>query len=89
MTELIVSAIGLLFVLLALTACSEEEAVQKAEVVRPVKTIKIGDASAMQKRWFSGRAKAALDKYIAAESEYKAEVRSHQANLIRTKLDLS
>ncbi len=89
MTKLIVSAIGLLFVLFALTACSEEEAVRKAEVVRPVKAIKISDASAMQKRWFSGRAKAALDKYIAAESEYNAEVRSHKANLKRTKLDPS
>ena len=158
----------LLSLLLPLGACGEEEVAEKPAVVRPVKAIKIGDASGLQKRWFSGRAKAsrevelsfrvsgpliefpinvgdmveegavlakidpatfkaevdriaanvnrsqaslknarlqlerqrklfekghvaeaALDKFIAAESEYQAEVRSHQANLERTKLDLS
>ena len=38
-------------------SCSEEPAT-KAPIVRPVKAIKVGDASAFQKRWFPGRAKA-------------------------------
>lgn len=151
-----------------LGACREEQAAEAPEVVRPVKAIKIGDASVLQERWFPGRAqagrevelsfrvagpliefpvnvgdrveagavlaridpatfkaevdriaanvnraqaslqnatlqlqrqetlyqkghvaKAALDRYIAAEGENSAEVRSQQANLQRARLDLS
>ena len=153
--------------LLALTACQEEQAAEAPEVVRPVKAIKIGDATVLQQRWFPGRAqaarevelsfrvsgplielpikvgdriaegdvlaridpatfqaevdriaanvnraqaslqnaklqlqrqetlynkghvaKAALDRYIAAEAQDSAEVRSQQANLQRARLDL-
>ncbi|MGI9414219.1 MAG: efflux RND transporter periplasmic adaptor subunit [Hyphomicrobiales bacterium] len=38
-------------------SCSEEPAT-KAPIVQPVKAVKVGDASAFQKRWFPGRAKA-------------------------------
>ena len=40
-----------------LASCSEESAT-KAPVVRQVKALKISDASALQRRWFPGRAKA-------------------------------
>ncbi len=152
--------------LLALGACRDDDAAAP-EVVRPVKAIKLGDASVLQQRWFPGRAraarevelafrvagpliafpvkvgdriaagdvlaridpatfqaevdriaanvnraqaslrnarlqlqrqealyrkghvaKAALDRYIAAEGENSAEVRSQQANLQRARLDL-
>lgn len=161
-------ACTLLCAILALSACEEEKVAEKAEVIKPVRALKIGDATILNKRWFSGRAKAtkevvlsfriagplidlsvevgdqvkkdavlakidpatfktevdqtaanvsrsqaslknsrlqlerqqtlfekghvaaaALDKYIAAEGEYRAEVRAHQAALKKAKLDLS
>lgn len=42
---------------LLLASCSEEQ-VTKAEIVRPVKALKIADASGFQKRFWPGRAKA-------------------------------
>lgn len=38
------------------SAC-DEKVVEKKEIIRPVKALKVADASNFQKRWFSGRAK--------------------------------
>ncbi|MGO1117444.1 efflux RND transporter periplasmic adaptor subunit [Rhodovibrionaceae bacterium A322] len=43
--------------LLALSACKEEK-VEKAEVIRPVKTILVVDDAGSYQRWFPGKAKA-------------------------------
>ncbi|MGB8433413.1 MAG: efflux RND transporter periplasmic adaptor subunit [Burkholderiales bacterium] len=40
-----------------IAACGKE-VVEKTEVVRPVRAIKLGDTSAFARRWFSGRAQA-------------------------------
>ena len=168
MTKTIAARTGVVLVaLLALSACEDAEVAEAPEVVRPVKAIKIGDASVLQQRWFAGRAqaarevelsfrvsgpliefpvnvgdrveegdvlaridpatfkaevdriaanvnraqaslqnaklqlqrqetlyrkghvaKAALDRYVAAEGENSADVRSQQANLQRARLDL-
>lgn len=166
--SLLATTIAMLAALVALSACEDEQVAEAPEIVRPVKAIKIGDASVLQQRWFPGRAqaarevelsfrvagpliefpvnvgdrieagdvlaridpatfkaevdriaanvnraqaslqnarlqlqrqetlyqrghvaKAALDRYIAAEGENSAEVRSQQANLQRARLDLS
>ncbi|MDJ0684650.1 MAG: efflux RND transporter periplasmic adaptor subunit [Alphaproteobacteria bacterium] len=36
----------------------EEEAVETAESIRPVRALKVADAANLERRWFSGRAKA-------------------------------
>ncbi len=50
------SALTMTLLLVGLAAC-EEEQVEKAEVIRPVRAIKVADASNFERRWFSGRAK--------------------------------
>jgi len=46
-----------LAVALLLVACTEDVAQQAHEVIRPVRAIKVADASTFQERWFSGTAK--------------------------------
>jgi len=46
-----------LAVALLLVACTEDVAQQAQEVIRPVRAIKVADASTFQERWFSGTAK--------------------------------
>lgn len=56
--------IRILFLLLpvmcfgALSACEEKQSKSEAPVIRPVKAVKISDASELGKRWLPGRAKA-------------------------------
>jgi len=51
-----IRTLPLAFVLL-LFACTEDSAQKAQEVIRPVRAIKVADASNFQERWFSGTAK--------------------------------
>ena len=49
-----------------LSACdSESESVEKPEVIRPVKAMKVTDVAQMRLRWFPGRAKATREVDLA------------------------
>ena len=48
-------------VLAGLLAACQQEAAEQAEVLRPVRAIRIGDAEAIEQRAFSGRARAARE----------------------------
>ncbi|MEH6633274.1 MAG: efflux RND transporter periplasmic adaptor subunit [Halopseudomonas aestusnigri] len=56
--------VGLLLALPFLSAC-EEEIIAQSVVIRPVKAIQISDSSNFKQRWFSGRAKAAIEVDLA------------------------
>ncbi len=49
--------VGLLIAPLLLLGC-EEQVVEKAEVIRPVRAIQLADSSSLARRWFSGRAQS-------------------------------
>ncbi|WP_419901740.1 efflux RND transporter periplasmic adaptor subunit [Kiloniella sp.] len=65
MSKLKTSAlVGLLLGLPFLSAC-EEDVIVQSEVIRPVKAIQVSDSSNFKQRWFSGRAKAAVEVDLA------------------------
>jgi hypothetical protein len=49
----------------AILAACEEPKPTKTEVVRPVKAVRVSDASQLSKRWFPGRAKATREVTLA------------------------
>ena len=66
MSRVFFGAVGLaLFVIPALSSCGEEPVAETPDVIRPVKAIKVGDASVIQGRWFAGRASAAREVELA------------------------
>jgi RND family efflux transporter MFP subunit len=54
-----------LLALLVLSACDEEAAEPKAEVVRPIRAEQVSELESFGQRWFSGRARAAKEVSLA------------------------